>query len=34
MYPNDVAYPIGGEGKSEYVILEIHYDNPNEDSGE
>ena len=34
MYPEDVAYPIGGEGNPQYVILEMHYDNPNTDSGE
>ena len=34
MYPKDVAFPIGGEGNAQYVILEMHYDNPNLDSGE
>ena len=34
MYPQDVAYPIGGGGNAQYVILEMHYDNPNEDIGE
>ena len=33
VYPQDVAYPIGGRGNPQYVILEMHYDNPNEDSG-
>lgn len=33
-YPKDVAYPIGGEGTPRYVVLEVHYDNPAEDSGE
>ena len=33
MYPKDVAYPTGGEGNPQYVILEMHYDNPNNDSG-
>ena len=33
MYPQDVAYPIGGRGNPQYVILEMHYDNPNEDAG-
>ena len=33
MYPQDVAYPIGGRGNPQYVILEMHYDNPNEDTG-
>ena len=34
MYPEDVAYAIGGEGNAQYIILEMHYDNPNLDSGE
>ena len=33
MYPKDVAYPIGGRGNPQYMILEMHYDNPNEDTG-
>ena len=33
MYPREVAYPIGGEGNPQYVVLEMHYDNPNEDFG-
>ena len=33
VYPEDVAYPIGGEGNPQYVILEMHYDNPAEISG-
>ena len=33
VYPQDVAYPIGGRGNPQYVILEIHYDNPNKDAG-
>ena len=33
VYPQDVAYPIGGRGNPQYVILEMHYDNPNEDTG-
>ena len=28
-----MAYPIGGRGNPHYVILEMHYDNPNEDTG-
>ena len=27
VFPNDVAYPIGGKGQ-QYIVLEIHYDNP------
>lgn len=33
-YPQDVAYPIGGEGTPQYVVLEVHYNNPTEVSGE
>ena len=28
-----MAYPIGGEENAQYVILEMHYDNPAEVSG-
>ena len=28
VYPEGVAFPIGGVGNSEYVVLEMHYDNP------
>ena len=28
-----MAYPIGGEGNPQYIILEMHYDNPTEISG-
>ena len=34
VYPQDVAYPIGGEGNLNIIVLEIHYDNPNGDSGQ
>ena len=34
IYPQDVAYPIGGEGTPRYVVLEVHYNNPAEVSGE
>ena len=27
-YPEDVAYPVGGPGEPEFVVLEMHYDNP------
>ena len=33
VFPQDVAYTIGGEGTPEIVVLEIHYDNPSEDIG-
>ena len=34
VYPEGVALPLGGAGNSEYVVLEIHYDNPNLVAGE
>ena len=33
VYPEGVSLPIGGVGKAEYVVLEMHYDNPNETVG-
>ena len=29
VYPEGVAYKIGGPGYYRYALLEIHYDNPN-----
>ena len=31
MYPDNVAYPFGGEG---YIMIELHYDNPHEIEGD
>lgn len=32
--PSNVGLPFGnGNGDTKYLILEIHYDNPNGDSG-
>lgn len=28
VYPDGVAFPVGGVGNSEYLVLEMHYDNP------
>ena len=28
VYPGNVAFPFGGEGFPEYVVMELHYDNP------
>ena len=28
VFPEDVAYPIGGESGQKFLVLEIHYDNP------
>ena len=33
VYPNNVAYPFGGEGQPQYILLELHYDNPQMISG-
>ena len=28
IFPEGVAFPIGGEGAREYLVIEMHYDNP------
>ena len=28
VYPNNVAFPFGGDGQAQYVVLELHFDNP------
>ena len=33
VYPENVAFPFGGEGQPQYVLLELHYDNPEMLSG-
>lgn len=33
VYPEGVAYPVGGVGREHYVLLDIHYDNPNNVEG-
>ena len=33
IYPENVAYPVGGPGNPRYVVIEMHYDNPNQNSG-
>ena len=33
IYPENVAYPIGGPGNPQFLVMEIHYDNPNMRSG-
>ena len=33
IYPEDVAYPIGGPGNAQHVVIEMHYDNPDRDDG-
>ena len=33
MYPENVAYPIGGERNDRYLLIEMHYDNPGRETG-
>ena len=33
MYPENVAYPFGGEESNEFILIELHYDNPHEIAG-
>ena len=33
-YPENVAFPVGGPGNSQFVMLEMHYDNPQLASGD
>ena len=33
VYPNNVAFPFGGEGQPQYILIELHYDNPGLASG-
>ena len=33
IYPENVAFPIGGPDDKQYAVIQIHYNNPNEDSG-
>jgi hypothetical protein len=28
IYPQEVAYPIGGPGSQRYLVMQVHYDNP------
>ena len=28
VYPQDVAYPIGGLSGQRYLVMQVHYDNP------
>ncbi len=29
-----MAYPVGGDGNPRYVVMETHYDNPTQRSGQ
>ena len=33
VYPENVAYPVGGPGNARFLVMEIHYDNPDSHSG-
>ena len=33
-YPENVAFPVGGPGNSQFIMLEMHYDNPQLVSGD
>ena len=32
VYPQDVAYPIGGANGQRFLVMELHYDNPGRNS--
>jgi len=32
-YPEEAGSPLGGEGFSRYVMLEVHYNNPEHKAG-
>ena len=33
VYPDNVAYPIGGSTGKQFAMIEIHYNNPKETAG-
>ena len=33
IYPENIAYPVGGVGQEQYAVMEMHYDNPSNDQG-
>ena len=33
VYPNNVAYPIGGPDSHRFMVMQVHYDNPMMNSG-
>ena len=33
VYPENVAYPVGGPGNARFLVMEIHYDNPESHRG-
>ena len=34
IYPNGIAFPIGGRSDEQYVVMEMHYNNPSLTSGQ
>ena len=33
VYPEGISYPVGGSGQERFVLIEVHYDNPNSMAG-
>ena len=33
VYPEGIAFPIGGIGQEHFVVMQMHYDNPNQRTG-
>ena len=33
VYPENVAYPIGGPGSARFLVMSLHYNNPELQSG-
>ena len=34
IYPQEVAYPIGGASGQRFLVMQVHYDNPMRNSGQ
>ena len=33
VFPEGLSLPFGGDGAAQYVLIEMHYDNPSLESG-
>ena len=33
VFPEGLSVPLGGDGAPQYVVIEMHYDNPSLESG-
>lgn len=33
VYPEDVAFAVGGVGQDQFALIEMHYDNPDNAEG-